>query len=1196
MTRCGRRGGAVRVIVVLIASQPGVEVRTAAFSQALSQEAKAALKERDRFRDQTQKNEVAGKLSEAITSAKAMLAIERKVLPAGHDDVTGSLNWLARLHAKLEDFGAARAAGQEALGILRTRYGEVDWKVTNARLALDDVARLAGMTRDQKQKLTDASRLDREVVALYRAGKYGEGLSRARRAVALYKEVLGERHPDYAQSLNNLASLLELQGEYAAARPLLERALAIRKDVLGERHPDYASSLNNLAILLLSQGDSAAARLLYEKALAINKDVLGERHPAFALSLNNLAYLLHSQGDYAAARILFERALAIHKEVLGERHPDYAQSLNNLASLLESQGEYAAARPLYEKALVIKKDVLGERHSDYAMSLNNLASLLQSQGDYAAARPLYEKALAIRKDVLGERHPAYAASLNNLAYLLKSQGDYAAARPLYERALAILKEVLGERHSDYATSLNNLADLLESQGDSAAARPLYEKALAIRKDLLSERHPDYATSLNNLAHLLESQGDYAAARPLYEKVLAIRKDLLGERHPDYAMSLNNLASLLQSQGDSAAARPLYEKALSIRKEVLGERHPDYAVSLENLGALYWAQCDFSRASVLLKQALEIAQANLDLAAAAQSERQQLAMARDVRWSLDSFLSLAPLARVSPGDAYRHVLASKGAAFERQRGLHAHRRRFQSDPGSQAARCFADYERTVTQLATLALATPDPKHTQAWRTKIDGLSVRKDELEAELVRLDAGFRAEQAEARRTPEQLQAILPHGTALVDLLMYCAFQPPAQGKGRFHLERRLVAFVVRSDRPIARIDLGPLAPITWAIDDWQRLLISGKTAPAAGDRARTLRSLIWAPLESHLEGIASVLVSPDGPVGLVPLAALPGKKPGSYLIEELSIAVVPVPRVLDSPATSGAPSQGSAASPERAASLLLAGDINYGGDAGKGGEPAMVRSAAVDSRAGFFSDFPHLDATREEILAVRDSFERRFRKGRADVLRDEDATESAFRREAPGHRYLHLATHGYFAPPELRSALGPGDNKAPRQGIDAPGGAGAAGYHPGLLSGIALAGANRRPTPIGEDDGILTALEVAELDLSGLELAVLSACETGLGEVAGGEGLLGLQRAFQVAGADSVVASLWKIGDDPTRALMARFYENLWSKGQPPAEALRQAQLSMLRGDLGRGSLTRQSDEPKSDRLPPYYWAAFVLSTDRP
>jgi len=173
-----------------------------------------------------------------------------------------------------------------------------------------------------------------------------------------------------------------------------------------------------------------------------------------------------------------------------------------------------------------------------------------------------------------------------------------------------------------------------------------------------------------------------------------------------------------------------------------------------------------------------------------------------------------------------------------------------------------------------------------------------------------------------------------------------------------------------------------------------------------------------------------------------------------------------------------------------------------------------------------------------------------------------------ASKHRFLHLATHGYFAPAELRSALGPSDPAArARPGTDFFGAGGVAGFHPGLLSGLALAGANVRPTPPGKDDGILTALEVAALDLSRCELAVLSACETGLGAVAGGEGLLGLQRAFQVAGTKSVVATLWNVGDEPTRALMSRFYENLWRHGQPAHGALREAQLYMLREGLRRG-----------------------------
>jgi len=1049
-------------VAMLMVSHLFVAVCRPASGQEVAKDAKAALKERDRLADQVRKLQAAGKLAEAITTAEAMLAIERTVLPADHDDVIGSLNWLGELHADAEEFAAAKAAQQEALAILSKRYGNSYWKATDARLALEDVERRAGMTRERRKKLAEAAHLNEEVEVLYQARRISQAMNPARRALAMNKEMLGERHPQYATSLNNLAWLLESQGDRAAARPLYETALAIRKEVLGERHPHYAqsvenlayllnsqgdyaaaqplyakalairkellgerhpdcvqslenlagvlgrvahlsmehqdfaaakaaqqealdvlskgygkshwkvtdarmtledverragmtpdqkqkwtnadrlnseafalyqanrfgealesvrraaallkevlgelhpayaTSLNNLASVLESQGDYAAARLLYEKALGIYKKVLGERHPAHATSLNSLAVLLSKQGDYAAARPLLEQAVAIYREVLAERHPAYATSLNNLAAVLESQGEDAAARPLLEQALAINKEVLGERDPVYATSLANLALLLASQVDYAGARPLLEQAVAINREVLGERHPGYATSLGNLALLLSKQGDYAAASPRLEQAVAINREVLGERHPAYATSLNNLGVLLQRQGDHAAARLLYEHALAIGKEELGERHPDHAAGLDNLAGLLASQGDYASARPLYEQALAIRKGVLGERHPAYTTSLNNLALLLASQGDYAAAAPLYEKALAINKAVQGERHPDYALNLSNLGALLHSQGDYARAAPLLKQALEITEGNLALAAAAQSERQQLAMALDLRDQLDAYLSLAPLAKLSLGDTYRYVLGSKGAVFERHRRQRAMRRRFQADSQSQAAQRFADYEQTVNQLATLALTTPDPKQAKVWREKLAGLARRKDELEAELARLDAGFSSEQAAAGRTPEQLQAALPLGTALVDLLVYTAFQPLAQGKGEFQTERRLVAFVVQRDRPIARIDLGPIAPIFKAIDDWRRILVAGKTAPTASDPAIALRRLIWDPVESHLDGIASVVVSPDGALGQVPLAALPGKEPNRYLIEERSMAVVPVPRMLGLAATSAAP-----------------------------------------------------------------------------------------------------------------------------------------------------------------------------------------------------------------------------------------------------------------------------------------------------
>jgi CHAT domain-containing protein len=396
-------------------------------------------------------------------------------------------------------------------------------------------------------------------------------------------------------------------------------------------------------------------------------------------------------------------------------------------------------------------------------------------------------------------------------------------------------------------------------------------------------------------------------------------------------------------------------------------------------------------------------------------------------------------------------------------------------------------------------------------------------------------------------------------------------------------------------------MAPIQKAIDNWRPLLIRGKTAPEGSDPAQALRGLIWEPVERHLDGITSVLVSPDGALGQVPLAALPGKDPSRYLIEERSIAVVPVPRMLGSTAATAVQGQGGGAGPGNPApSLLLAGDVDYGGDPGAGADRGASRSAAVPTRAGFFGHFGRLPATGDEIASIGRYFRTCFRGAKTLELAGKEATEEAFRSAAPRCRYLHMATHAYFAPAELRSALGPENPQGARPGIDALEGAGVVGYDPGLLSGIVLAGANRRPTPTDKDDGILTALEVAELDLTDVELVVLSACETGLGEVAGGEGLLGLQRAFQVADAETVVASLWSVNDDATGLLITEFYRNLWERKLSKGEALRQAQLKMLRGELRPGESRpegarglRRPDAPRDYRKP-YYWAPFVLSGD--
>jgi tetratricopeptide (TPR) repeat protein len=431
------------------------------------------------------------------------------------------------------------------------------------------------------------------------------------RALAIREQVLGPGHPDTAASLNDLALLLEVQGDLAGAQPLCERALAIREQALGPEHPETAHSLNNLAMLLQAQGDLAGARPLHERALVIKERVLGPDHPDTATTLDNLAALLQAEGDLAGARRLIERALAISERALGLEHPDTAMTLDNLAALLQAQGDFAGARPLVERALAINERVLGPEHPDTATTLDNLAALLQAEGELAGAQARVERALAIREKVLGPEHPETARSLSNLAFLLQFNDDLAGAQPLLERVLAIREKVLGPEHPETATTLDNLAALLQAVGDLSRARRVGERALAIREKVLGPDHPDTANGLDTLAALVEAQGDLAAARLLYERALATREEVLGLEHPDTATSLNNVAAVLQAQGDLMAARPLYQRALAISETVLGAEHPDTATSLNNLARLLQAQGDLTAARPLYERALAIYDKALD---------------------------------------------------------------------------------------------------------------------------------------------------------------------------------------------------------------------------------------------------------------------------------------------------------------------------------------------------------------------------------------------------------------------------------------------------------------------------------------------------------------------------------------------------------------------------------------------------------
>jgi CHAT domain-containing protein len=1057
------------------------------------------------------------------------------------------------------------------------------------------------LTAQQQERLKKRDPLGKQAKELKAQGKLPEAIKAAEAVLEIEREVLGETSDDAIGSLELLAQLHQDCEDWEKAKKARGEVLDLRTKMLPKDPWKVIDAQWALAdVESLSKMDAAKRRRLAEadkidhksedlyvqgkyrelekaarQSAAIRKEIQGENHPAYAGSLENIGGALEKLGQYAEARSLAEQAVAIRKKTFGERHPTYADSMNTLGLMLQNQGDLAGARRLYENALSIAKESVGERNPVYFYTLWDLGELLAEQGDLVNARRLDERAVALLKEVLGERHPNYTLLIGYVAMLLHAQGDFAGARLLFERSLALRKELQGERHSLYPYQLNKFAMLLQSQGDLIGARRVLERALDLYKDGLGVRHPYYAACLNNLARVLLEQGDLIASQPLCEQALALRKEVLGEGHPEYAASLETLSVLLREKGDLAGARPLLEQALAVHKVVVGEGHPDYSLCLINLAGLHQAQGNIPQARRLAEQANDYTQEFLTKTLPTLTEGERVELLAQAQFILAASLSLtAGVSELDPA-AYRRLLFWKGLA-----GAGVAARRLSAAPPEIRTKLM-ELDQVRGQLNRVTYAVVDPKGRVQHDRQLTELRERRERLETELLRTIA-WKPDAPE----PGPVAELLPSRATLVDLFRYLHTSPTADGKGSLRREARYVAFVVRKGKPPHRIELGPAAEIDRAIDSWR----AESRNDAAHPTSIHLASLVWQPLAADLDGAALVLVAPDGQFNFLPWGALPDlKEPGAYLIERLAFAAVDTGRqVVELAKHSFQPA------PER---LLAVGGVDYNRRA-PAGAPQLAAAPAAAGGAGastfrgavFTGDkppsFPELPGTLPEANAIAELF-RDATGGATQVVSRSQASKEQVCGALPGHRYIHLATHGYFAPESVK-AYDPFNLDA--LSLESAGRIGQVevlGFYPSLLAGLAWAGANvpvRDPITGALDigAGVMTAEEVEGVDLAGCELAVLSACDTGRGKVAGGQGVMGLQRAFHQAGARTVVANMWPVDDAATRKLMTLFYTNLWGeRHRPPTEALRQAQLTVLNEAVGDGVLPR-------------YWAGWVLSGD--
>jgi CHAT domain-containing protein len=986
-------------------------------------------------------------------------------------------------------------------------------------------------------------------------------------ALAIRKNVLAVEHPDYAKSLNDLAYIYIDMGNYDKAEPLYLEVKTIREKALGKEHPNYAESLNNLANLYRKMGNYEKAETLFLEAKTIREKALGKEHPDYAGSLYNLAILYTDMGNYEKAEPLNLEAKTIREKTLGKEHPNYAASLNNLAILYRNMGNYEKAEPYYLEAKTIREKTLGKEHPEYAASLNNLAILYKNMGNYEKAEPLYLEAKTIREKTLGKEHPEYAASLNNLAILYRNMGNYEKAEPLYLEAKTIWEKALGKEHPKYAISLGNLAILYRIMCNYEKAEPLFLEVKEIREKALGKEHPDYAASLNNLAILYRNMGNYEKAEPLYLEAKTIWEKALGKEHPNYANSLGNLANLYMDLGNSEKADPLFLEVKEIREKALGKEHPDYAKSLNNLANFYEELYRYSDSEPFLKETYTLSQTKMVKATSFLSEKELSKYAATFQSSGGRLISYL-LARLSserqlgilPSLAFDHALFYKGFLLS-----------------------------AASRLNTLALSSPETVEINlrlkgyrrrlaaeyakpiAERKGISELEEKANIAEKELARSVAGYadalrqvkwdevkaNLKQSEAAIEFVHFQVNFPRAT---DSTMYAALLIlPGAEQPKFVplFEEKALGLLVSSNTERKADYVNELYTLA------DRGLIK------LGTEKSSLYDLIWKPLEADLSGINTIYFSPSGLLHRINIDAIP-------ISEMETIADKYQLITLNSTRQLVIPTQIKNANND----AILFGGIQFEPDSTiQNNEPLLASRSrsdlfftSVDStlRGGSWN---YLAGTEREVNAIDKIM---LASGiNPSLKKGYEATEETFKNigvnNAPSPRILHIATHGYFFPDPERSTTGSGlggEQESVFKISD----------HPMLRSGLILAGGNTawhgNQTLEGREDGILTAYEISQMNLSNTELVVLSACETGLGEIQGNEGVYGLQRAFKIAGAKYLIMSLWQVPDKQTSLLMTTFYKKWLEDKMTIPDAFHAAQKQL-----------------RDNGLDPYNWAGFVL-----
>ena len=1025
-----------------------------------------------------------------------------------------------------------------------------------------------------------ATRLHAQVNFYVKMGKFSDALPCCMLAKDIREKVLGKEHLDYSLSLSYLATLYKELAQYDKAEPLALEAKEIRAKIPGKESRQYGITTHLLGAIHYGLGEYDKSEPYFLEAKDVFAKTPGRESLEYSNAQSSLATLYFDWGKYDKVEGFFLEAKIKQEKFPGKVSAAYASTLNNLAWFYFKTGQYNKAELLFIEARSLYAKLFGKTHENYVSTLTNLASLYYEIGQYGRAELLFLQAKNILEKNMWKENRSYPATLINLAALYADIGQWDKAEANYLEAKNILEKTLGKNHADYAMALANLGNLYYKTGKATIAETLFLEAKDIRQKVLGNEHPDYATSLHNLAQLYSDNRQYEKAEPLFLEARDIWAKTLGLSHPSYASSLQNLAQLYALKGDYGQAESLYMMAKDGLEKSLGKAHPNYAFALSSLTRFYRSANRLSELSPLYLELNALIQHIVDQSVSFFSEQQMLAYLQTFEPDIAQVHSFSQISD-SPelhGACFNNALFYNGYLLENARRIS----RSFANADSLTRDTFYRWQVCRHRLAK-EYAKPIAERRYVAETEAEAEGYEKT-----LTRNLPKFK----EAMQVPKwrDVRDRLRAGEAAVEFIHYRYYTPDPTDSTMY-----AALVLLPNDTTPHFIPLFEERQLQALLD--RPGLDEELVIKHLYGNSPDLRKLLWQPLEPFLRDAKTIYYSPAGLLHRINPAALQDESrqtlsEGRQWVRVGSTRELVTGRLADkSFAKMSAEAASNIGNPP---SAIIYGGITYDMDSlaycadnfveqmdstedyqPKDGNFRYIVEGQTIPRYRSSNIYPDstwrkLDDTGHEAdevgaLLAGAGFQATVQKGLF-------ASEERFKRigvAAPSPRILHIATHGFSYPdPQKDSPKGFGNTEPTYKLLD----------DPMLRSGLLLAGANyywknKRPLT-NREDGILVAYEVSGLNLQNTELAVLSACQTGLGDVVGSEGVYGLQRAFRIAGAKFLIVSLWEVPDEQTRELMHLFYQNWVEKQESLRDAFNHAQQRL------------REKEPI-----PYMWAGFVL-----